>query len=99
MVVRIKMKKQDTIAAVGPTVAEVTGLAGALMTPASVLAFVFAGWSLAADLGMAGQFAIARGAFSHWMVWLAVGVLFQAIGASVRSRSMTVPTWLKQSGR
>lgn len=99
MVVRIKIAKKRTIGAVGPAVAEVTELVGALMTPASVLAFVFAAWRLAADLGMAGQFAIASGAFSHWMVWLAVGVLFQAIGASVRRRTMTVPTWLKQSWR
>jgi hypothetical protein len=99
MVVRIKMKNGERIAAVAPKVAEVTDLAGALMTPASLLAFVFAAWSLAADLGMAGQFAFTRGVFSHWMVWLAVGVVLQMIGVSVRSRTMPMPAWLKHTVR
>lgn len=99
MVVRIKMTKDERIAAVAPRVAEVADLAGELMTPASMLAFVFAAWSLASDLGMAGQFAFTRGVLSHWMVWLAIGVILQIIGVSVRSRSMAMPSWLKQSWR
>ncbi|MFB3825404.1 MAG: hypothetical protein ACE15B_01500 [Bryobacteraceae bacterium] len=44
---------------------------GALLTPAAVMAAVLGCWRLAADLKMAGDFAISSGLFSHWQVWLA----------------------------
>lgn len=49
---------------------------GALLTPAAVTAAILGFWRLAADLKMAGDFAISSGLFSHWQVWLAsAGVL------------------------
>ncbi|HYZ85386.1 MAG TPA: hypothetical protein VE621_13335 [Bryobacteraceae bacterium] len=93
---KIKINPEPRIAAVAPKMAEITDLFAALMTPASLLAFVFGAWRLAADLGFAGQFAIDTGVFSHWMVWMAIGCLIQVIGVSVRSRTVPVPSWLKQ---
>jgi hypothetical protein len=57
----------------------------ALLGPASVMAFVLGGWRLGADLNLTGQFAISRGLFSHWQVWLALGVAMQA-ASTVLSR-------------
>lgn len=51
----------------------------ALLTPAALTAFALGLWRLAADLRIAGQFAIADGLFSHWQVWLAVGALIQCV--------------------
>jgi hypothetical protein len=44
--------------------------AAALLTPAALTAAVLGLWRIAADLGWAGDFAIASGFFSHWQVWL-----------------------------
>jgi hypothetical protein len=99
MVVKIKLQTRETMTTVAPKVAEAAELLGALMAPASFLAFVFAAWRLAADLGFAGQFAIDSGVFSHWMVWLAIGIVMQLAGVSFRTRTMPVPTWLKQNFR
>ena len=46
----------------------------ALITPAGVMALVLAFWRLAADLKFTGQFPIAGGLFSHWQIWLILGV-------------------------
>jgi hypothetical protein len=48
--------------------------AGALLSPASLIACVLALWRIAADLDYAGRFAIPSGPFSHWQVWLAAAV-------------------------
>jgi hypothetical protein len=55
---------------------------GGLLTPAAVLAYVLAAWCLAADLGVAGSFAI-RGVFSHWQLWIAGAVLLSAAAFSL----------------
>ena len=55
----------------------VMALCVALLTPASLLAFVLAAWRLGADLGFTGEFAIGQGFFSHWIVWTAIGIGIQ----------------------
>ena len=40
-----------------------------LLIPAAVMAYVLAGWRVAADLNITGQFPITEGLFSHWQVW------------------------------
>jgi hypothetical protein len=42
-----------------------------LLVPVAVMTSVLGIWRLAADLKMAGDFAIANGVFSHWQVWIA----------------------------
>ena len=45
----------------------------ALLRPASLMAFVLGTWRVASDMGIAGEFPIRDGVFSHWQVWVAVG--------------------------
>ena len=51
----------------------------ALLSPAALVAFVLALWSLAADLGWSGAFGIREGWFSRWQAWLLISILLQAI--------------------
>lgn len=53
-------------------------LAG-LLSPAALLAAVFACWRLAADLRWTGTFAISSGPFSHWQVWILTAVFLQGV--------------------
>src|SRR6476620_9187647 len=53
---------------------EVSAALGALLVPASLMAYSLGFWRLAFDMGLAGQFDI-TGAFSHWQVWIGLGVL------------------------
>jgi hypothetical protein len=55
---------------------------GALMGPAALMAYVLGAWRLASDMGLAGEFVI-TGLFSHWQVWIALGVLLQAAASSL----------------
>jgi len=57
----------------------------ALLSPASVMAFVLGSWRLGADLNLTGEFAISRGLFSHWQVWFALGAAMQ-VASAVLSR-------------
>src|SRR6476660_1957463 len=50
-----------------------------LLTPASLMALVLGFWRLGADLNMTGAFAISKGIFSHWQVWMAVAIIMQAV--------------------
>ena len=52
-------------------------LAGSLLSPAAVAAWVLASWRIAADLKWANGFAISTGVFSYWQAWLGAGVLLQ----------------------
>jgi hypothetical protein len=42
-----------------------------LLAPIAVMALVLGLWGVAADLKIAGDFAISGGLFSHWQVWIA----------------------------
>ena len=68
---------------------QMMGLCVALMTPASLLAFVLAAWRLGADLGFTGEFAFGDGFFSHWIVWAAIGIGIQYF-ANTLNRGFTV---------
>jgi hypothetical protein len=50
---------------------------GALLVPASLMAYSLGFWRLASDMGLAGQFGI-TGAFSHWQLWIGLGVMLHA---------------------
>ena len=43
---------------------------GALLIPASLMAYVLGFWRLSSDIGMTREFAI-HGLFSHWQIWIA----------------------------
>ena len=54
------------------------------LTPTAVLAFVFAAWRLGNDIGWTGEFPVTSGLFSHWLVWVALGVAVQMSGRLLR---------------
>lgn len=47
----------------------------AILAPAAAMAFVLGLWRICADLKWTGEFAISRGVFSHWQVWIALAGL------------------------
>lgn len=67
----------------------------ALLAPASLAAYALGCWRIASDLRWAGDFAINRGIFSHWQVWIALGIGIQAGATTLRrvggSRRRAVP--------
>ena len=54
-----------------------------LLTPASLIALVFALWRFSADLGWTGAFVISDGFFSHWQVWMALAVALKLAASSL----------------
>jgi len=52
--------------------------AAALLSPASLVAFVLGVWSLCADMGWTGEFGIRQGIFSRWHTWLIISIVLQA---------------------
>jgi hypothetical protein len=56
---------------------------GALLVPASLMAYVLGFWRLASDMGAAGEFGI-QGLFSHWQIWICL-----AVALHVSSRTLT----------
>jgi hypothetical protein len=53
---------------------------GSLLTPLALMAYVLGLWRLASDMGFAGQFGF-TGLFSHWQLWMIVGVALQGGGS------------------
>ena len=64
---------------------ELASMAAALLTPAAAMALVLGVWRLGSDLKWTGEFAITRGIFSHWQVWIAMAGLLQTC-ASILNR-------------
>ena len=52
-------------------------VSAALLTPIALMAWALGGWRLLADRKWTGEFAIQEGVFSHWQVWIALGVAVQ----------------------
>ncbi len=57
---------------------------GALLIPASLMAYVLGFWRLASDIGVTNEFAI-RGLFSHWQIWIVTAVVLH-VAAGVLTR-------------
>ena len=70
MVVRIRFAKGPKLRRTRARNRHLAIAAGALLTPAALIASVLAAWQIAADLNVANSFAIPSGLFSHWQVWL-----------------------------
>jgi len=77
MVVRIRFAKGPTLGRSRVANRNVAIAAGALLTPAALIASVFGVWRIAADLNVANSFAIPSGLFSHWQVWVGAAVGLQ----------------------
>lgn len=77
MAVRIRLRLEPELARQVARWRHLAGVMGALLTPAAAMALVLGCWRLAADLNLAGSFAISGGLFSHWQVWVLLAVLLQ----------------------
>ena len=73
---------------------ELAAAGGALLIPASLMAYSLGFWRLAFDMGLAGQFDI-TGAFSHWQLWIGLGVLLHTgaitLGRYGRGQDLEMP--------
>ena len=85
MLVRIRFGKGPRVALRRGKNRRVAAAVAALLTPAGVIAFVFAFWRVGADLNWTNSFAIPSGLFSHWQVWLGAAILLQT-GAHLLNR-------------
>jgi hypothetical protein len=77
MVVRIRLKYENAVRRTVEINRQAALAASSLLTPVSLVAWALGGWRLLADLNMAGEFAIPDGLFSHWQVWIALGIFLQ----------------------
>jgi hypothetical protein len=77
MVVRIRFRKGPKVSQKPRKNRQVALAVAALLTPATVLASVFAMWRIAADMNWTNSFAIPSGLFSHWQAWLGAAILLQ----------------------
>ena len=89
MIVRVRLRK-------GPPVKRKRGknrhlalAGGALLIPASLMAYALGAWGLASDMGAAGNSGV-QGIFSHWQVWVAAGARVAAFctGAQYAARAL-----------
>ena len=82
---------QPAIDRTAATSQEAAKLIGAFLTPAAVLALVFGLWRLGLDLGWTANFPIARGLFSHWLVWIAAAIGLRMTSTLLNRPSPAVP--------
>jgi hypothetical protein len=62
---------------------ELSAALGALLVPASLMAYSLGFWRLASDIGLAGQFDI-TGTFSHWQLWIGLGVILHGAAITLK---------------
>jgi hypothetical protein len=77
MVVKIRLSYGSTTRKTTAVNRQAALAVSSLMTPVAVMAGALACWRIAADLRWAGEFAIPKGLFSHWQVWIAVAIVVQ----------------------
>ena len=77
MGVKLRLRLDPVVSRQVVRLRRVAVAAGALLTPAAVMALALGCWRLAADLNLTGQFAISQGLFSHWQVWIVLAVVLQ----------------------
>ncbi|MBM3745777.1 MAG: hypothetical protein FJW34_08260 [Acidobacteria bacterium] len=77
MALKIRVRLEPGLSRAVVRMSRLAAAAGALLSPAAVMALALGCWRLAADLDLTGQFAISRGLFSHWQVWIGLAVVLQ----------------------
>ena len=83
MIVRIRLQRGPSVRRSGRKNQHVSLAVATLLSPFTLAACVLGLWRLAADLGVAGQFAIQDGLFSHWQVWIGIGGLVQLLSMAL----------------
>ncbi|MGE5645168.1 MAG: hypothetical protein ACM336_05190 [Acidobacteriota bacterium] len=81
MKVRIRLRRDAAMERRIARSRELASVAAALLTPAAVMSLVLGAWRLGYDLNWTGEFAISRGIFSHWQVWIAMAGVLQTCAA------------------
>jgi hypothetical protein len=81
MKVRIRLRRDAATARQLARTRGVASIAAAFLTPAAAMALVLGAWRLGYDLKWTGEFAITRGIFSHWQVWIAMAGVLQTCAA------------------
>jgi len=84
MIVRIQLRKGHPLRRTRGENRQLALASGALLIPASLMAYVLGFWRLASDVGVTNEFAI-RGVFSHWQIWIVTAVVLH-VAAGVLSR-------------
>ena len=84
MIVRIHLRKGHPLRKTRGKNRQLALACGALLIPASLMAYVLGFWRLASDIGVTNEFAI-RGLFSHWQIWIVTAVALH-VAAGVLSR-------------
>jgi len=79
MIVRIQLQAGPKVKRARRKNRHVALALAALLTPAALVAGLLGFWRLAADLNLAGRFAISAGLFSHWQTWLGCATLLEAV--------------------
>ena len=73
MIVRIQLGQGRGIRNVPGKNRHLALACAALLTPASLMAYVLGFWRLSSDIGVTHEFGLV-GTLSHWQVWVMVGV-------------------------
>lgn len=84
MIVRIRLRKGQPVKRKRGKNRHLALAGGALLIPASLMAYALGAWGLASDMGAAGESGV-RGIFSHWQVGIAVGILLN-VATSILNR-------------
>jgi hypothetical protein len=77
MVIRIRFKRGRKAVEKRSANKRLALIVAALLPPVALTAALLAAWRIAADLKLAGSFAISQGLFSHWQVWMGAAVLLE----------------------
>ena len=77
MVVRIRLNYGSVLRKTAAANRQAALIMSSLMTPLALMAGALGCWRIAADLKWTGEFAISRGLFSHWQVWIALAIAVQ----------------------
>jgi hypothetical protein len=70
MVVRIRITRGSGVPGVKPAISS-------FLTLIALACFILGTWIICAGLGWAGEFIVRSGVFSHWQIWMAVGIAAQ----------------------
>ena len=70
MVVRIRFRRGPRIGRKRHANKRLALVVAALLPPLALASGALGVWRIAADLKLAGSFAISSGLFSHWQVWM-----------------------------
>ena|SRR5947209_7254902 len=79
MLVRIRLRHGPRVKKTRRKNQHVALALATLINPVKVAACALGVWRLAADLGMAGRFAISNGVFSHWQSWICAAAGLQCL--------------------